>query len=120
MNQAQALYSWFSGFDVPVYPAQAVPHGATFPYITYTPVFSSFGVPVSITITAWKQTESEDAVFRMIKSVVDYVKEHPIYTYDGGAIRFSVDSGWGWDVPNEIDPGLKVKAMNLTAEFLAI
>lgn len=118
MNQAQGLYSWFSGFDMPTYPAQSVPDDAILPYTTYTPVFGDFGVPVSITVNCWAHTESEIVVFNMLKAVVDRVKASPIYVYDGGAIRFSVDGNWGQDVTTDI-VGLKVKTMNLTAEFLA-
>lgn len=120
MNQAQALYSWFSGFDIPAHPAQAVPDDAVLPYMTYTPVFGDFDYPVSITVNCWAHTESEVAVFDMIQAVVNKVKAQPIYVYDGGSIRFSYDTPYGADVPNDIDPGLKVKMMNLTAEFLSV
>lgn len=121
MNQAQGLYSWFSTIDdIPAYPADSVPKDVTLPYRTYTPVFGEFNYPVSITVKCSKQTESEAAVFGMIQAVVDKVKAQPIYVYDGGSIRFSYDTPYGADVPNDIDPGLKVKMMNLTAEFLSV
>lgn len=120
MNRAQALYLWFSGFDITAYPAYSVPDDAILPYMTYTPIFGDFGYPVSITVNCWANTESEVVVFNMVKAVVDRAKRNPIFVYDGGAIRFSPDGNWGQDVPTDIDPGLKVKTMNLTAEFLSI
>lgn len=121
MNQAQGLYSWFSTIDdIPAYPANAVPDDVTLPYRTYTPVFGDFDYPVSITVNCWANTESEVVAFNMVKAVVGHAKQHPIFAYDGGAIRFSPDANWGQDVPTDIDPGLKVKTMNLTAEFLSI
>lgn len=121
MNQAQGLYSWFSTIDdIPAYPANAVPDDVTLQYRTYTPVFGDFDYPVSITVNCWRRTESEVAVLNMIQAVVDRAKANPIYVYDGGAIRFYPDTPYGQDVPTDIDPGLKVKTMNLTAEFLSV
>lgn len=120
MNQAQGLYSWFSTIDdIPAYPAGAVPDDVTLPYRTYTPVFGDFDSPVSITVNCWAYTESEVVVFNMVKAVVDRAKAQPIYVYDGGAIRFYPDGNWGQDAPTDINPGLKVKTMNLTAEFIS-
>lgn len=121
MNQAQALFSWFNEIDeIPCYPANAVPDDVALPYRTYTPVFGDFDAPVSITVNCLAYTESEVAVFNMIKAVVDRAKAKPIYSYSGGAIRFSPDGNWGQDVPSDISAGLKVKTMNLTAEFLSV
>lgn len=120
MNQAQGLYAWFSTIDdIPAYPANSIPDDVTLPYRTYTPVFGDFDSPVSITANCWAYTESEVAVFEMVKAVVDRAKAQPFYVYDGGAILFYVDSGWGQDAPTDISPGLKVKTMNLTARFLS-
>lgn len=84
-----ALHEFFSGFGVPAYVYTSVPLEATYPRLTYEPVFGSFdGGPVSIAVNLWYRTESER---------IPNAKADEIFKYIGrGGRQIACDDGMIW------------------------
>lgn len=74
MNNEQALYNFWSSFNVPAFEENSVPSGTEFPYITYEFLQSSFlngeviqTVSLWYRSTSWKEiSEKKDEISKAI------------------------------------------------------
>lgn len=141
MTKDKALYAFFStavrerkvidgairltGKFLDTYPANAVLNengepDVTFPYQTYTPVFDAWGgEPVSLTINIWDRIESESAVNDMAQDLSDAIgMGGKIIHCDEGLIWLKRGSPWCQNLSDEVDPAIKRRYINVTAEYL--
>lgn len=118
MNAARALHSFMSQFGLVPYPADNVPAGTAFPYLTYTPVYGFFDMPVSITVNIWYYTVSEAPAFDKVMEIIDHIKKQPVFKYEDGAVLFTVGDSFGQPIPTEVnDEFVKGRTLNLNAEY---
>lgn len=124
MTKDKALYAFFSGFGIPAYPTSSVLNengepDVVMPYLTYTPVFSSFyGEPVSLTVDIYYRTESEAIPNAKAQEIADYIGEGGInFPCDGGYINFSCGSPSWQSAVYEPDTAVKFRYMNITAKY---
>lgn len=125
MTKDKALYAFFSGFGLPAYPGNAVLNedgepDVVLPYLTYTPVFDSWGgEPVSLTVNLWYRTESEaipNAKAQELSEAIGYGGVR--LPCDEGLIWLKRGSPWCQNLADEVDPAIKRRYINVTAEYL--
>lgn len=125
MTKDKALYSFFSGFGLPAYPANAVLNengepDVVLPYLTYTPVFDSWGgEPVSLTVNLWYWTESEAIPNAKAQEISDAIgMGGKVIPCDEGYIWLKRGSPWCQNLADEVDQAIKRRYINVTAEYL--
>lgn len=125
MTKDKALYAFFSGFGLPAYPANAVLNengepDVVLPYLTYTPVFDSWGgEPVSLTVNLWYRTESEAIPNAKAQDISDAIgMGGKVIPCDEGYIWMKRGSPWCQNLSDEVDHAIKRRYINVTAEYL--
>lgn len=125
MTKDKALYAFFSGFGIPTYLDNAVLNeygepDVILPYLTYTPVFDAWGgEPVSLTVNLWYRTESEaipNAKAQEISNTIGMGGK--VIPCDEGYIWLKRGSPWCQNLSDEVDPTIKRRYINITAEYL--
>lgn len=118
MNEAQAVYSWLSGFSVPAYAATSVPSDAEYPYLTYSLPVGSWGRgEAAMTVDLWFYGDSEarpNAKAREIGAALGM-----------GGVQLHVDGGTLWlkrgspfSVPyGQEDTRVKARRINISVEY---
>ncbi len=86
MTATQAIYEFFSSFDIPAYPSNGVPEETVFPWLTYENITSNWWGQqiVPITVNLWYRTESE---------AIPNEKAREITRKIGGGYRLNCDEG---------------------------
>lgn len=125
MTKDKALYAFFSGFGIPAYPDNAVLNengepDVVLPYLTYTPIFDAWGgEPVSLTVNLWYRTTSEaipNAKAQELSNALGIGGK--IIPCDGGYIWLKRGTPWCQNLSDEVDPAIKRRYINITAEYL--
>lgn len=120
MTKGAALQSFFEGFGIPAYPATSVPEDAAFPYLTYTPVFDSWGNPLSLTVNLWYRTESEAVPNAKAQEIATALGGGKYIQCDGGALLLSRGAPWCQSMADSTDLQIKRRYINITAEYLTL
>ena len=120
MTKAGALQSFMESFGIPAYAEGSVPKDAEFPWITYDPVFDSWGGgEVGVTVNLWYYTESEKAPNDMAAKISEAVGLGGVtLPCDGGFIWIKRGSPFSQSIHDPTEPLLKRKYINLTVEYL--
>lgn len=125
MTKDKALYAFFSGFGLPAYPDNAVlnengEEDVELPYLTYTPVFDAWGgEPVSLTVNLWYRTESETIPNAKAQELSDAIgMGGKVIPCNEGYIWLKRGSPWCQNMADEVDPAIKRRYINVTAEYL--
>lgn len=125
MTKDKALYAFFSGFGIPAYPSTSVVNekgeaDVVFPYLTYTPVFDAWGGgPVSLTVNLWYYTESEAVPNAKAEELSQAIGMGGVRVpCDEGVIWLKRGSPWCQSLADEIDPAIKRRYINVTAEYM--
>lgn len=125
MTKDKSIYAFFSGFGIPAYPDNAVLNeigepDVVLPYLTYTPVFDAWGgEPVSLTVNLWYRTESEaipNAKAQELSTAIGLGGK--VIPCDDGYIWLKRGSPWCQNLSDEVDPAIKRRYINVTAEYL--
>lgn len=120
MTKGAALQAFFEGFSIPAYTPTSVPENAAFPYLTYTPVFDSWGNPVSLTVNLWYRTDSESTPSAKAQEIANAIGGGKYILCDGGALLLSRGSPWCQSLTDSTDARIKRRYLNVTAEYLTL
>lgn len=120
MTKDVALYQFFSGFGLDTYVQTNVPTDAQFPYLTYTPVFDSWGNNVAITVNLWYLTDSERIPNAKAQEIADKIGSGVYIPCDGGAILINRGTPFVQPLADDTNPSIKRRYINLIAEFLTL
>lgn len=121
MTKGAALQAFFEGFDLPAYPATNVPEDAGAKYLTYTPVFDTWGGgQVPITVNLWYRTTSEATLNAKAQELSAAIGGGKFLTCDGGAILLTRGAPWCQAMVDSTDPNIKRRYINVIAEYLTI
>lgn len=120
MTKGSAMHSFFSGFGIPAYASTSVPEDSEFPYLTYTPVFDSWGNAVSLTVNLWYRTESEAVPSAKAQEISNALSGGKYIPCDGGALLLHRGVPWCQSLTDETDKKIKRRYINVTAEFLTL
>ena len=90
MNQAQALYNFWSSFGWAVYDAYTVPSEdlhPEIPRITYNTEVSGFEDTVSVSVSLWDESYAWDRISLKADEIYAYIGSGGVVVpFDGGAI----------------------------------
>lgn len=87
MDKNQALYSFWSGFDLNAYDPESVPDEAVMPYITYETRTGKFSEEVQATASLWYRSTSWEAISKKADEIGDAIGlGGATVKYDGGML----------------------------------
>lgn len=120
MTIGEALFQFFSGFDIPVYHRDSVPMDADCPYLTFAYDVGNFdsGTDSIITADLWYRTESEvepNAKAEQIRAKIGRGRTQ--LKIDGGYLSIWQGEPAWLSVPDD-NPDIKHRTVNISAEYL--
>ena len=120
--KTQALYNFFSGFELPVYEENTVPTGANapeLPYITYATATSGFDNDVQISASLWYKGYSWEGADRKAAEInAALANGGKMIPYTGGALWIRRGTPFAQHMADENDTIRRIY-LNLTAEYLS-
>ena len=120
--KTQALYNFFSGFELPVYEENTVPTGDAkpkLPYITYSAVTSDFDNNVQISGSLWYSGYSwADADRKAAEINAALAHGGKMIPYTGGALWIRRGTPFAQHMADDDDTIRRIY-LNLTAEYLS-
>lgn len=120
--KAQALYNFFSGFELPAYEENTVPTGDAkpkLPYITYSAVTGGFDNDVQISASLWYSGYSWAEADRKAAEInAALAHGGKLIPYTGGALWIMRGTPFAQHMADENDTIRRIY-LNLTAEFLS-
>ena len=120
--KTQALYNFFSGFDLPAYEENTVPTGANapaLPYITYATATGDFDNDVQISGSLWYSGYSwADADRKAAEISAALANGGKLIPYTGGALWIRRGTPFAQHMADENDTIRRIY-LNLTAEYLS-
>ena len=120
--KTQALYNFFSGFELPAYEENTVPTGANapeLPYITYATVTSGFDNDVQISASLWHKGYSwADADRKAAEINTALANGGKLIPYTGGALWIRRGTPFAQHMADDDDTIRRIY-LNLTAEYLS-
>lgn len=119
MNKSQALYQFWSGFDLPAYDENSVPDDTPFPYITYSEATDSLGNVVQLTASIWDRNNSWERLSLKTDEIAEKIGKngYHIMSLDGGYVWFVKGTPFAQRM-GDPDKTIKRVYLNVQAEFL--
>ena len=118
MTIGQALYAFFSDFDIPAYPLTSVPKDAQMPYITFSTAVSEFETETMLEANVWYKTSSESIPNAKAEEIARAIGRAGVFLkIDGGYIWLKKGSPFWQSIPDE-DNSIKRRYFNIVAEYL--
>ena len=120
--KTQALYNFFSGFELPAYEENTVPTGDAkpkLPYITYSAVAGGFDNDVQISGSLWYKGYSwADADRKAAEINAALANGGKMIPYTGGALWIRRGTPFAQHMADDDDTIRRIY-LNLTAEYLS-
>ena len=120
--KTQALYNFFSGFNLPVSEENTVPTGKIapeLPYITYATATSGFDDNVQISASLWYKGYAWDDADRKAAEInAALANGGKLIPYTGGALWIRRGTPFAQHMADENDTIRRIY-LNLTAEYLS-
>ena len=120
--KTQALYNFFSGFELPAYEENTVPTGANapeLPYITYATATRGFDNNVQISASLWYRGYSWAYADRKAAEINTALAHGgKMIPYTGGALWIRRGTPFAQHMADENDTIRRIY-INLTAEYLS-
>lgn len=119
MTKEQALFEFWSSFDVTAYPSTNVPIDVTFPYIVYEVATSSFMEgEVNTAVSIWYKTESEKIPNEKANEISEAIGRSGVCIQtDDGYIWFKKGSPFCQNLADADDNTVKLRQLNITIEY---
>lgn len=119
MNKVQALYNFWSGFDLKAYDETHVPDGAALPYITYESATDELNRKVALTASLWYRSESwEDIELKQFEIAQFIGRGGVLVAYDGASVWVAKGSPWAQRMADSNDEMIRRIVLNVEVEFL--
>lgn len=120
MTKAAALLNFFKGFGIDAYPDTSVPEDASFPYLTYSPIFDSYrGEEIFIPVNLWYRTTSEKTPNDKAQEISKFIgMGGRIVLCDEGALWIKRGSPFVQSMVAGDDNTLKRRYINITVEYI--
>lgn len=116
MQTAQALYAFFSSFEIPAYVEYTEPDSEKPPYITYELADPDWRGRTSIHARVWYRDTSFVGVARKVDEIRAALGEGVSISTDSGAVYLWADENWAQFQPMEGDPTLKCAYLSFIFE----
>lgn len=126
MMKEQALYNFFSSFDIPAFEENSVPsdsaHKPAFPYLTYPIITDSLDNNVILSVSLWyKDKDGYSALLESVKKKNEIeaalADGGQIIQCDGGRIWLKKGSPFAQVMGDESDDKIKRQIINIEVEY---
>lgn len=122
MTKEAALYTFWSGFDLPAYEENTVygmEEAPAFPYITYEVQTDSFeGNAISLSASLWYRSETWTEANAKKREISEYIGMGGITAaIDDGAIWIKRGSPFAQNMGDSSDDMIKRVSLNISVEF---
>ena len=122
MTKAQALYAFFSGFNLPAYEENSVyamTEPPEFPYLTYELKTDAFGeYDTSISFSTWHRSASWAAANEKAEEISTFIgRGGRIVNVDGGYLLIMRGSPFAQSMGDPADDAIKRKVFNINVRF---
>ena len=120
MTSTAALFSFWSSFGIPAFPALSVPEKQGFPYLTYEISDAQFGDPsVNIAVQVWYRTESEKTPNDKVREIDQRIGRGGVMLpCDGGGIWITKGSPFCLHIGDPTDRLIKLRQLNVNLEYI--
>ena len=81
---AEALKTFFSGFDLPAYQIGSVPDETPLPYIAYSQGAPEWNQKASMYAQVWDRGKSNTAIIRKADQITQAIGEMKVIEFEGG------------------------------------
>lgn len=119
MTKNQALYGFFSSFDIPAYLESSVPADAVFPYITYALTTSTFTqeTPTNIVTNVFCR-ETEAAANEISEAISEAIGlGGKLIACDDGYVWLQRGNPFCQSMSDPVDDKIQRRYLNITAYF---
>lgn len=120
MDKYEALYSFWSRFNIPAYEENSVPDESevSFPYITYQAVSSSFDEDAVVNSSIWTRSTSWLTADTIANSIEEYLKNGGVTVpYNNGVIWITPGVPFAQSMGDPDDDRIKRKVLSVTLHF---
>ncbi len=120
MNEAQAVYSFLSGFGVPAYAASSVPSETEYPYLAYQLAVGGWNKgEVTVPVDLYYRGDSEAAPNAKAREIRAALGDGgAVVPIDGGALWLKRGDPFVSSFGDEGDDKVKGRRINIDVEFL--
>ena len=123
MDKYQALYQFFSSFDIPAYEQNSVPIGndaPDFPYLTYA-LNTAYGLDeISLTLSLWYRSQSQAEINLKTAEIAQEIGFAKVIPCSEGAVIIRPGVPFAQGMSDDTDPMIKRKLIILNANFATI
>ena len=123
MDKYQALYQFFSSFDIPAYEENSVPSGddaPAFPYLTYSLNTAYALDETSLSVSLWYRSPSQAEINLKTAEIAQGIGQAKTVPCEEGAVIIRPGVPFAQGMSDETDPMIKRKVINLSANFATI
>lgn len=117
MDKYQAIYKFWSGFNIPAYDELSVPDSAKMPYITFDVYEAGYDEPVPLSASVFYSGKTWKEVAAKAKEIAAYIGGGIYVPYDSGAILITKGAPFSQYMADEGDNVRRIY-INITAEFI--
>ena len=118
MDKAQAVYQFWSGFDLPAYDPETVPDDADMPYITYETRTGKINESLSAVASLWYRSTSWEGISKKADQIGDHIGLGGVMRmYDGGALWIRRGSSFAQRMA-DTDPDIRRIVLTTEMEFI--
>lgn len=118
-DKSQALYQFWSGFNLPAWDVYTVPDNAVMPYITYNTMIDMIGNPLPLYATVWWRSSGWAAITQKCEEIARTIENMtPIPLDGGGYLWITRGDPFMQRVNDPEDDMVRGMYINIMAEFL--
>lgn len=117
MNKEQALYSFWSQFNLPAYDENSVPDDAVMPYITYNVVTDSLDAVLPMSARLWYNSTKWEEISLKSAEIALTIGDGVVQKLDSGYMWIYKGTPFAQRMSGEND-NVKMIYINIGVEFL--
>lgn len=118
-DRKEALYKFWSSFNLPAYEETSVPEGAKMPYITFESSIGEFNAVLSLSASIWdRTTEGTTFIDRKADEIQRFIKNMGCPKIEGGRFRAFTEGVYCQTKNDPEDRLIKRNVLTVFFEFM--
>ncbi len=120
-DKAQALYQFWSSFELPAYDENSVPTGrdaSSYEYITYSVATDCIGYDVGLSASLWYRSSSWAEISRKAEEIAEKLDNMPPIPIVGGYLWLKRGNPFAQRMSDPADDMIRRIYINISAEYL--
>lgn len=119
MDRWEALYKFWSSFEIPAYEENSVPDNAQMPYITYEATVGEFETVVPLSASIWDRTTKGTAfIDAKADEIEKFIKKMGCPKVNGGRYRVYPNGTFAQNMSDPEDKLIRRKLLYVNVEFM--